>query len=185
MNISGPQHSHARPSLPSSSSPLPDLLESRYLRFVPHFPNIFNITFPLQPKSTFSPRPSTFPLPQMSQHGRTLTGPKEEATLIPGTTTHFDAAMRKGSDDTPPLLSPHTSSTSPRASPILTHLTVSLSLVHMKLGGSDVQEILDILLDGDFDLAAFRYRVRTIQDCTRMTESVANDVVGKYCGQDQ
>ena len=55
----------------------------------------------------------------------------------------------------------------------------------MKLGGSDFQDILDILLDDGFDLAAFRYRVRTIQDCTRMKESVAHDVVGKYCGQDQ
>ena len=140
---------------------------------------------PPSTKVDFLPLPSTFPLPQMSQHGRTLTGPKEEANLIPGTATYFDAAMVTVSDATPPLLSPHTSSTSPRASPILTHLTVSLSLVHMKLGGSDVQEILDILLDGDFDLAAFRYRVRTIQDCTRMTEFVAHDVVGKYCGKDQ
>ena len=175
---------HVRPLLPHPflSPTFPNLhISGSSLNFL----NIFNSTLPLQPKSTFSPRPSTFPLPQISQHGRTLTGPKEEATLIPGTATYFDAAMGTGSDATPPLLSPHTSSTSPRASPLLTHLAVSLSLVHMKLGGSDVQDILDILLDDGFDLAAFRYRVRTIQDCTRMTESVAHDVVGKYCGQDQ
>ena len=60
------------------------------------------------------------------------------------------------------------------------HLAASLSLMHAKLGGTEVEEVLNILLDTRFDIAAFRRDITNLSDCERVTAGHAREIMARY-----
>lgn len=70
--------------------------------------------------------------------------------------------------------------TAPSVPNLLAHLAASLTLIHSKVGGSDVEEVLSIILDTRFDIAQFRREVSSLQDCERLTSGGAKQIVDSY-----
>ena len=60
------------------------------------------------------------------------------------------------------------------------NLAVLLSLMHTKLGGDDVQDVLDVLLDKRFDISSFREEVKCLQDCELLGQGYAQLITAKY-----
>ena len=66
------------------------------------------------------------------------------------------------------------------------NLAVLLSFMHIKLGGDDVQDLLDVLLDTRFDIAAFREEIKCLRDCEVLGQGHAQVITAKYlCSQKQ
>ena len=64
---------------------------------------------------------------------------------------------------------------------MLTHLAVALFIFNTKAGGTEFQNVIDVLMEENFDLSDFRFYLHNIDQCVRISEDVAKQAVSKYC----
>ena len=63
--------------------------------------------------------------------------------------------------------------------PALTHLAVALCILNKKAGDTEVQEVIELLMEEKFDLSGFRFCLHRIDQCVRIYEDVAKQAVSK------
>ena len=64
--------------------------------------------------------------------------------------------------------------------PLLTHISVVLCNLNTKYGGTEVQEVIELLMDEEFDLSDFRFYLANIDQCFRISEDAVRQTVSKY-----
>ena len=70
--------------------------------------------------------------------------------------------------------------------PVLTHLSVALYIFKKNAGGTEVQEVIELLMGEELDLSDFRFYLQNIDQCVRISEDFAEQAVSKYfCLQDK